>query len=167
MVIGYAILVAQCSDNHQIRTIDENGKRAPVLLEHVDDAISQRQELPVLLDAWAAACGRNADQPMLVIVATAGGASRAALWTASVMHQIERAVGPLTFRQARGLVERRFWREPWCGSLHRFSAPRHLREGRGFERTNGARLVIGERAEPATERRPLGRGVGGRPLAPS
>ena len=66
MVIGYAILVAQCSDNHQIRTIDENGKRAPVLLEHVDDAISQRQELPVLLDAWAAACGRNADQPMLV-----------------------------------------------------------------------------------------------------
>ena len=91
--------LAALSDNHQVRLVDADDHPAPVARAS-DPVIAQRATLSEQLDRWLAACGRNSDQPMIALVATAGGASRAALWAASVMHQEEQAVGVARFRQA-------------------------------------------------------------------
>jgi hypothetical protein len=107
IILVWAIGVAYLSNNHTIRTIDLNGLTGPVRFGDADEKVKTRRHLRVAIDDWANACRRKiADKDSkgapstIVLVATAGGASRAALWTASVLHQAEEVVGEQTFRKA-------------------------------------------------------------------
>ena len=107
VILIWAFFIAQLSNNHTIRTIDPNGLAGPVRFDNVDEKVTGRRHLRVAIEDWANACKRKAADKdgkgapsTIVLVATAGGASRAALWTASVLHQAEEAVGAQGFRKA-------------------------------------------------------------------
>jgi hypothetical protein len=73
----FALFCSYFSDNHAIETV-ENGKK-----------VAGRPTVASALGAWIDA-HKNADSPRpLIIVATAGGGSRAAYWTATVLGALE------------------------------------------------------------------------------
>jgi hypothetical protein len=99
------LLVGQLNPNHAIRLLEaegpdvdlQPGTTAPVGLHRRP---AQRPLIDEALERWTAACHQTEGPLRIVVVATAGGASRAALWTASALHEAERAVGPAAFRRA-------------------------------------------------------------------
>ncbi|WP_376098763.1 hypothetical protein ACE7GA_09365 [Roseomonas sp. CCTCC AB2023176] len=70
-----------------LNTVVRDDRRTPPLPE---GAASGRPTLEQAASAWLEHCARAGDGPVrAVVVASAGGASRAALWTASVMRRLE------------------------------------------------------------------------------
>jgi hypothetical protein len=100
IILLWAIVFAEVSNNHTIRTTGPDGRDIAVTRGDPDPRVAGRAKLSAALDAWLSSCNANTKEPLIVIVATAGGASRAALWTASVLHQAEQTVGVQRFRQA-------------------------------------------------------------------
>ncbi len=105
-VAAWMFVGGQLVSNHLIRTVaglpvDGTSQGGPSLVHRqVDD----RPDLRTAIEAWAVRCQVGQKRPKMVIVATAGGASRAALWTARVLHDVERQldthVGPGEFRRS-------------------------------------------------------------------
>ena len=54
---------------------------------------AERVTLEEAVAAWLSTCARNDPEPKVVIVAAAGGASRAALWTTTVLAELEHRAG--------------------------------------------------------------------------
>ena len=111
VIIGWAALVGDWNPNHAIRTLETAPSAVDALPGQTSDALHRTVDgRPILRDVleggkdakkgWLDWCDRDPLHPQMVVVATAGGASRAALWTASVLHAAEQLVGPRMFRKA-------------------------------------------------------------------
>lgn|GEM_PF-3844620 len=94
LLLAWLWLGGELTNNHPVRTLEaaSPSRPAPERTEaHLTRRPDRRPRLQDALDAWRSTCPPEAerDRPRLLIVATAGGASRAALFTARALRRLE------------------------------------------------------------------------------
>lgn len=108
VLAAWVTLITQVNGNHRVRTIESDpiaiDREPPESLSPVAITTyplpARRPTLAQALDAWLVKCNNGDSMSDIVLVATAGGASRAALWTASVLRTIEQSVKEQRFQHA-------------------------------------------------------------------
>jgi hypothetical protein len=85
MLFGWVLLAPQIFNLHSVRVVSP---------QQPDWPVGDRRDLTDFFRAWVRDCAPHTGAVRPVIVAISGGASRAAIWGARVLSDVERASGP-------------------------------------------------------------------------